>query len=74
VLLLTFCLGAGKRSTTTCCGLAVIFLGSKYSDQNPIVDHRVSYREIGVKLLAGESIEPLGERAVSFKNFSTNRQ
>jgi hypothetical protein len=38
------------------------FFGSKRSHGNPFFDDRVEYREIGVKLLAVKSIEPLGDR------------
>jgi hypothetical protein len=63
----------GKRQSTTCCGSAVIFsLALNIPREIQFFYHRVGHREIGVKLLAVESIEPLGDRTLELQEFSTN--
>jgi hypothetical protein len=45
------------------------FFCSKCSHGNPFFDDGLGYREIGVKLLAVKSIEPLGDWAVELQEF-----
>jgi hypothetical protein len=48
------------------------FFCSKRSHRKSILRHSVGYGEIGVKLLALKSIEPLGHRTVELQEFFTN--
>jgi hypothetical protein len=52
-----------------CCGFAVIFLLLQTFPRKSILRSRIGYHEIGVKLLAVESIEPLGDRALELQEF-----
>jgi hypothetical protein len=52
---------------------ADFFFGSKRSHRNPFFYDRVGYREIGVELLAVESIESLGDRELELQEFFLTR-